>query len=52
MYVSWLIPNKIVVIITVINTHAPLPGGKRWITFVKIQYSSVSLVCSLQGREI
>jgi len=40
------------VIITVINIHASLPGGKRWITFVKILDSSVSLFCSLQGREI
>jgi len=40
------------VIITVIKIHAPLPGGKRWITFVKILDSSVSLVCSLQSREI
>jgi len=84
--------RKYKVIITAINIHAPLPGGKWWITsfissnlihnsyinsyinlelikelyydarpnksqdwwitFVKILDSSVSLVCSLQGREI
>jgi hypothetical protein len=52
MYVSWLIQSKIVVFTTVINIHAPLPGVKRWITFVKILYNSVTLVCSLQGREL
>jgi hypothetical protein len=35
MYVSWRIQNKIVVIITVINIHAPLPGGKGGLHLLK-----------------